>query len=141
MDRDRGLLSRVDRLTMYLRNEAARPFEWGVCDCCLFGANWVEQEIGIDLAKAFRGRYASAMGAERFIREAGGLVELVEATIRPSSAIIRTEHPFSGDIGIVPAGDHNRPCVAIRSGTGRWMLKSDDGIVAVPGPALAAWAI
>jgi hypothetical protein len=135
-----GCLTRADRLAIYLQLEAGRRFEWGVVDCCLFGANWVEQEVGLDLAKAFRGRYASAMGAERFIREAGSLVELVESTISPGSAIIRTERPFVGDIGIVRAGEHDRPCVAIRAAT-RWMVKTEDGLAGLAGPALASWAI
>ncbi len=45
----------------------------------MFAADWVETCTGEDYAKAWRGRYSSALGAVRVLDEAGGVEALVDA--------------------------------------------------------------
>ncbi len=54
------------------------PFAWGVNDCCLFAADWVLAATGRDLAAEYRGQYATALGALRFVESAGGVEGLVQ---------------------------------------------------------------
>jgi hypothetical protein len=49
----------------------ARPFAWGANDCALFAADCVEAMTGVDLAAAFRGKYASPSGARRALMRYG----------------------------------------------------------------------
>lgn len=60
------------------------PFEWGVNDCCLFAADWVRALHGRDVAEAFRGRYATKIGASRLVHKAGGVKALIDATLASS---------------------------------------------------------
>lgn len=64
------------RLAAFVQERASMPFEWGRNDCCLFAADAVQAMTGGDPAAPMRG-YSSALGAQRLIEEAGGLLELV----------------------------------------------------------------
>jgi hypothetical protein len=66
-------------LAQFIEARRVQPFAWGLNDCCIFAADWVEICTGEDHAKAWRGRYASALGAARVLDEAGGVEALVDA--------------------------------------------------------------
>jgi hypothetical protein len=66
-------------LAQFIEARRAQPFAWGSNDCCTFAADWVEICTGEDYAKAWRGRYTSALGAARVLDEAGGVEALVDA--------------------------------------------------------------
>jgi hypothetical protein len=66
-------------LAQFIEARRAQPFAWGSNDCCILAADWVEICTGEDHAKAWRGRYSSAIGAVRFLDQAGGLEALVDA--------------------------------------------------------------
>lgn len=66
-------------LAQFIEARRAQPFAWGSNDCCIFAADWVEICTGEDYAKTWRGRYTSAIGAVRFLDQAGGLEALVDA--------------------------------------------------------------
>ena len=66
-------------LAQFIEARRAQPFAWGSNDCCIFAADWVEICTGEDHAKAWRGRYTSALGAARVLDEAGGVEALVDA--------------------------------------------------------------
>lgn len=66
-------------LAQFIEARRAQPFAWGSNDCCIFAADWVEICTGEDYAKSWRGRYSSAIGAVRFLDQAGGLEALVDA--------------------------------------------------------------
>lgn len=59
------------RLHAVLDAYAAKPFEWGVSDCCLFIADAVQAMTGVDPAKPYRGRYSSETGARLALRRYG----------------------------------------------------------------------
>ena len=59
------------RLLRYLEEVRTRDLEYGLFDCCLFAAGAVEAMTGTDLAADFRGRYTTALGAKRVLRQAG----------------------------------------------------------------------
>ena len=65
-------------LAGFIEERRAMPFAWGSNDCCLFAADWVRRACGVDIAEQFRGKYFSAIGAHRFVAEAGGVENLIE---------------------------------------------------------------
>jgi hypothetical protein len=66
-------------LAQFIEQRREQPFAWGVNDCCIFAADWVQLCTGEDYAKAWRGRYVSGLGAVRVLDEAGGVEALVDA--------------------------------------------------------------
>ena len=62
-----------ERLRQLLRDRQFKPFQWGVQDCCLFAADAVHAQIGVDPAEPLRGRYATDIQAARLLRAAGGV--------------------------------------------------------------------
>ncbi|MFA5582239.1 MAG: hypothetical protein WDA25_09855 [Paracoccaceae bacterium] len=68
------LLRRPDwekHLCAYLDANAARPFEYGQFDCCLFAAGAVDAMCGTDFRARWAGQYTTAAGALRVMRRAG----------------------------------------------------------------------
>ncbi len=57
------------RLSDFIEAARRRPFSWGRHDCCLFAADWVREATGADPAADWRGRYRSASGARRILRQ------------------------------------------------------------------------
>jgi hypothetical protein len=68
-----------DLLAQFIEARRNQPFAWGSNDCCMFAADWVELCTGEDYAKTWRDRYSSALGAVRFLDEAGGVEALVDS--------------------------------------------------------------
>ena len=68
------------RLDQYIAAARARPFDWGVNDCCLFACGAVAAMTGVDPGSWFRGRYRSAFAARLALRQfaGGGLAEAIE---------------------------------------------------------------
>lgn len=69
----------VTRLNELIAEWEARPFAFGESDCALWVAAWVEVATGEDFGAPFRGRYSTAEGAARALREHGA--GTLEATI------------------------------------------------------------
>ena len=83
-------------LAQFIEQRREQPFAWGVNDCCIFAADWVQLCTGEDYAKAWRGRYSTPINARRFLNEAGGVEALVEAL-----GLQRIESPLAGRGDIV----------------------------------------
>ena len=66
-------------LAAYIEERRHAPFAWGVNDCGLFAADWVQLATGIDIALPFRGKYDSALSAAHLLREFGGIAASLEA--------------------------------------------------------------
>lgn len=89
------------RLYGYLAEVKAAPIEWGAHDCAVgLAARAVEAMTGVDLAARWRGRYDSAAGALRVLKEEGfadleTLCRSLLPPVHPSMAQL-------GDIALVP---------------------------------------
>jgi hypothetical protein len=68
-----------DLLAKFIHGRRSEPFQWGVNDCCIFAADWVDVCTGTDYAEKWRGRYSTAIGARRFLDDAGGVEALVDS--------------------------------------------------------------
>ena len=141
------LLIGADPLTRFLNAAAERPFVWGEFDCLLWLADWIETRRGIDLGVNFRGCYSTMLQAARIVRDADGMVSLVDMLTR-GSGVRRASVGARGDIAIVSvAGDggahFGNEAGAILLG-GSAALISQQGLV-VPrmdyAPVVAAWKV
>ena len=113
----------------------ARPFRWGVHDCCLWAADCVQAQTGTDPAAGLRGAYADAVGALRLLRNLGGLRVVASRAGEPIAPMAAAE----GDVGLIPAG--KRACLAVCFGEA-WMLAGTHGLVPQPlDRAVAAWRV
>ncbi len=97
-------------------------FRWGKSDCALSMADYARLLADQDPAAAWRGRYRSAGGAERFIRRAGSLADLfrsgmptVGARLVPESDVRRGDVVICEVEGNQVAGLHLGDLIAFRS--------------------------
>lgn len=120
-------------LAAYLAQKATEPFEYGVNDCCLFGAGAAAAQTGVDNAAAFRGRYSTEIGAARALRRIGaGDIESTFDSFYPERLI-----------GFARRGDlvFNGEAVGVCIGAVAVFL-SDDGYSHVPRAQWRkAWAV
>jgi hypothetical protein len=101
----------ADRLKAAIEAKAHEPHSWGDNDCALFAADVIEAMTGVDIAKDFRGKYTTEIGAARMLKKAGfsSLSELGNSMLEsvPPSFARR------GDIVIMPGelGDYFAVCL------------------------------
>jgi hypothetical protein len=114
-------------------------FAWGVNDCCLFAADAVREQLGVDPAGPLRGRYATALQAERVLHLVGGLEGICRATLGeplryPLLACV-------GDVGIVDEQMSQRRMLAVCIGEW-WALPTAKGLGLMPlDGAAMAWKV
>jgi hypothetical protein len=137
-----------DPLSRFLNIAAARPFAWGVHDCLLWLADWIETRCGVDPGAGFRGgRYSSMFGAARIVRDAGGMVRLVDQQVK-AAGLSRVNVGARGDIAVVSVGgaggEHfgNEAGAILLGGTA--VLMCQEGLCMprlADVPVLAAWKV
>jgi hypothetical protein len=98
------------------------PFAWGLHDCCLWAADAVLVQTGVDHAAPWRGTYRNARGAARVVRELGGM-ETIGAM---AGELIRPLQAALGDVGLLHRGD--RDMLGVCAGQ-EWLVPSDHGLV------------
>jgi hypothetical protein len=72
-----------EALAAYIDRKRNEPFTWGVNDCCLFGADWIQLCTGLDPAATLRGTYNSALSGVRVLENHGGLIGTIQAHMEP----------------------------------------------------------
>jgi hypothetical protein len=129
----------------FLLQSSQRRFQWGVCDCCLFLADWIAWRDGIDPARHLRGTYASERAMRRLLLAAGG-IEAVVADCARRAGLVPTSSPIAGDVGLVRCAIgywRGRgilvPVGAICVGGGRWAIKPQRGLLIDKFPPIRAW--
>lgn len=110
-------------------------------DCTSFCATWAEMLTGIDPGEGLRGTYATAVGAQRIINSAGGIVPFFGARLEPIG-FKRVSDKQDGDIGIIETlagmdGDL-RHIGAIAFGP-LWATLGPSGVAAKKAEAIAGW--
>jgi len=71
-----------ERLDRLLTAGAARPFEWGKWDCCLFVADALLAVTGRDLAEGLREKYSSLGEARWLLRARYGSASIEKSVAR-----------------------------------------------------------
>jgi hypothetical protein len=129
----------LDQLKQHCEHGVLTPFEYGVCDCTLWAADWVQIVTGRDVAADWRGTYRTALGYRRKVKRAGGLEAVVTAALSDLAGY-RAEAPHGapcGAIGLVET--RLGPACAIRLQSERWAAKTAAGLWFVPN-AITAWS-
>ena len=116
----------------FLYSRKDKSFEYGQHDCSLFVADWIEDQTGIDVAKDYRGRYKTELGAAKLIKGVTGKAS-VEAMAEhvfaahslPELANVR----FARRGDIVLLDEENGSALGIVHLSGRHgLFVSDDGL-------------
>ena len=124
------------RFAEFATARANTPFEWGKNDCCLFTVDCVYAMTGEDHGEAFRGRYSTALQAERIVKEHGGVRQLAtEAWGEPVSPLMASV----GDVVVMETD--GREALAICNGTSAIGAGRNGIAVLSMDAALAAWKI
>lgn len=111
------------------------PFCWGQHDCCLWAADAVRAQTGVDHAAEYRGTYFTELQGARVLRDLGGLAEL-GGRAGPERAPLTAQ---TGDIGLV--FDGSRELLGVCVG-GHWLVPGTYGLAALPlGSARRAWSV
>lgn len=111
------------------------PFCWGQHDCCLWAADAVKAQTGVDHAAGYRGTYFTELQAARLLRELGGLAELA-GRVGPERAPLTAQ---TGDVGLV--FDGSRELLGICVGA-HWLVPATYGLAALPlSAARRAWSV
>lgn len=90
-------MTRADRVKAYARSFEGVPVTWGVDDCSMFVARWVERETGLPLPLP---SYGSRDEAHTLIAEAGSLAALW-GNLAAEVGIHETGAPELGDVGVI----------------------------------------
>jgi hypothetical protein len=93
----------------FLREREKIPFAWGTNDCCIFAADAILANTGIDIADDFRGKYTTQLGALKTIREVTGGTSVADAAAHCAAkhGLIEHEHPLNakrGDLVLIENG-------------------------------------
>lgn len=124
-------------LSAFLEDLSRQPFVDGAADCVLSVADWIVLSGHPDPAQPYRGRYRTALGRQRLIRQSGGLhVLMSEGAAR--AGLTETTTPVRGDVGLIVA--HGQTVAAICLGE-RWAIKGDGLVVAPAERILMAWRV
>lgn len=88
------------RLAAEMDRQRRDPFAWGKHDCAIgFAAGIVEALTGVDMARGYRGKYASPRGALKLLRSAGA--DGLSAYVAQRLPEVHPAFANVGDIGIV----------------------------------------
>lgn len=113
-----------ERLAAYIDARRRQPFAWGQQDCALFAADAVLAITGRDLARPWRGRYRSAAGAARILREQGGLHGMAD------DALPRLPHVGQAQRGDLLLVDIDGVLsLGVVTGAGYWCGPGREGLV------------
>lgn len=97
-------LTRLDdwraRLAAEMDRQRRDPFAWGKHDCAIgFAAGIVEALTGVDMARGYRGKYASPRGALKLLKDEGA--DSLSAFVAARLPGVRPAFANVGDIGVV----------------------------------------
>lgn len=88
------------RLAAEMDRQRRDPFAWGKHDCAIgFAAGIVEALTGVDMARGYRGKYASPRGALKLLKDEGA--DSLSAFVAARLPGVHPAFANVGDIGVV----------------------------------------
>jgi hypothetical protein len=100
-------------LAAEIERARAIPFQWGIHDCAIWAFDVRRALTGEDAAKAWRGRYGTALGAYRELRRMGWASHVDGATAIMGAALATPLLAQRGDI--VLSGDAFGICLGAQA--------------------------
>lgn len=93
-------------LAGFIEERRWMPFEWAKNDCCLFASDWVQLCTGVDPAADLRGKYSTALGAARILKEMGGVRGIIRSLAEPLGVTrIEGAKDQRGDLVVADTGN------------------------------------
>lgn len=124
------------RLSACLAERWARPFAWGLQDCCLFAADCAYAVTGVDPAADERGTYDTPASAARLLAGLGGVPAIAASRFGPP---IDVRAAAVGDIGLHDAD--GRPTLVVCAGR-TWIGPGPECLhILPPGAVTSAWRV
>jgi hypothetical protein len=130
----------------FILENAHKPFEWGINDCCLFPANAIQAISGVDLADDFRGKYSDETSAFALIKSltGGSTVADAAAYCAHKHELAGYQHPLMakrGDLVVIKNGDA-LICGLVHLNGRHVITVSTNGLVRLPiSNVVRAWRI
>jgi hypothetical protein len=130
----------------YLLDHAHTPFEWGVNDCCLFAANAIQTNTGVDIADDFRGKYTDEASAFALIKSVTGGTTVADAAAHCAAkhGLVENTHPLMakrGDLVVIGNGD-TLICGVVHLNGRHVVSVTDKGLVRLPiSKVTRSWAV
>lgn len=128
-------------LASFLKAYAEKRFTWGVDDCCLFLADWIEANYGFDPAASVRRTYSDRTSCHRLLFWSGGIVRLVSRLVKAAGIDrIPADQVRDGDIALLRV--KGSKVGAIRRGR-YWAMRGEVGVVFLSSKTkvIRAWRI
>jgi hypothetical protein len=128
----------ADKLMQFFDRSMRNPHVLGTNDCMLDVADWLDFAGGMDVARDWRGHYASEEELDAILAPMGGFV----AAMKTEAARIRLKEtiaPRPGDVGIIEAV--GKPMGAIMIMSRRWRVRSPRGFATVTATPIVAWGL
>lgn len=127
-----------ERLAALLAERMAAPFAWGANDCCLFAADALHAQWGIDVASHLRGHYSSAAEAARVLQQEGGVRGIANQVLGQPLPLASLAQ--RGDVACVCL--EGRDTLGVVLDSGQWAAPGPNGLFVCPLPADAvAWRV
>jgi hypothetical protein len=111
-------------------------------------ADWVDAKRGTDFGPKWKAKMLSERAARRVMKDAGGMIELLEGLAREIGAErIGPKAAERGDVGVIKVGVRIGrrvafiPIGAICLGQNLWGARTHHGVFAAPCDAIAAWRV
>jgi hypothetical protein len=85
----------------FLRERQKSLFKWGENDCCLFAADAIESQTGVDIASDFRGKYSDKASAFALIKSVTGGTTVADAAAycAQKHGLAELQHPLMAQRG------------------------------------------
>lgn len=122
-------------IASFISREIAKPFAWGVTDCCSTADRRVEEITGRSPLALFGRPFVDEVSARAWLSEPGGIAVAVNRVMR-RAGIARCTTPDVDDVALVMFG--NRIAVGLWTGS-IWWSRDEDGQMGAS--VEAAWKI
>lgn len=91
-------MSRADRLQSFVARYHEKPIEWGVDDCSMWPALWVQSELGVVLDTP---DVSGRQEAFRHLKRSGGIDPVWDAILDKAGIQQGYGDPCLGDVGLI----------------------------------------
>jgi hypothetical protein len=131
------------RLDAYLSSVAIRPFEWGKHDCVLMALDAAGAQLGFDPAHDIRGKYSTAIGAARRMKDLYGSSRLDQAAkaFAEKWGGLEITPPFARRGDVLMFKTPEGPALGVCSGRNICAAGSNGTITLPLSAAVAGWRV
>lgn len=103
------MIDKYRALIDFIKSRADAPMVWGTNDCCMFAADTVLAQTGVDPLEWLRGAYSTEDGAAEVLKRGGGLARMVTAQLGAARPLVTTAR--RGDVVLFESG--NGPALGV----------------------------